>query len=61
MVILSIPDQEVFQNVQLLLIGNRTPTALFFYIYIYICNLFASIDKEPISLTYTNAESNPSH
>ena len=59
MAILPIPDQEVFQNVQLLLIGNKTPTALFFYI--YICNLFASIDKEPISLTYTNAESNPSH
>ena len=58
MVILPIPDQEVFQNVQLLPIGNRTPTALF---YIYICNLSTSIDKEPVSLTYTNAESNPSH
>ena len=63
MAILPIPDQEVFQNIQLLLIGNKTPTALFFYIYIYIyiCNLFASIDKKPIGLTYTNAESNPSH
>ena len=59
MVILPIPDQEVFRNGQLLPIGNSTPTALFFYIYIY--NLSSSIDKEPISLTYTNAESNPSH
>ena len=60
MVILPIPDQEVFQNVQLLPIGNRTPTTLFF-LYIYICNRSSSIDKEPISLTYANAESNPSH
>ena len=34
MVILPIPDQEVFQDVQLLPIGNRTPNALFFYIYL---------------------------
>ena len=66
MVILPIPDQEVFQNVQLLPIENRTSTALFcvcvcIYIYIYICNLSSSIDKEPISLTYANVESNPSH
>ena len=54
MVILPIPDQEVFQNVQLLPIGNRTPTTLFF-LYIYICNRSSSIDKEPISLTYANA------
>ena len=59
MEILPFPNQEAFQNVQLLPIGNSTPTALFFYIYIY--NLSSSIDKEPISLTYTNAESNPSH
>ena len=39
MVILPIPNQEVYHNVQLLPIGNRAPIALFFlsfYIYIYI-------------------------
>ena len=55
MVILPIASQEVYRNVPLLPIGNRTPTTLFFlYIYIYIY-------LEPIILTYANVESNPSH
>ena len=41
MVILPIASQEIYHNVPLLPIGNRTPTTLFFlYIYIYISRAY---------------------